>query len=221
MFNDIFSKKTSKKEKEKPVIIADIHEKDSLIVPELIENKIDVKMTYLEVADYLIGDTAIERKTINDFISSFYSKRLFEQLTQIQRYVNKILIIEGDLNELNNKIEPNVLRGAILSIITDFKTSIIYTKDFKETSVYLAFLAKKLLKKKSNITFHSRIPKSIKEQKQYILESFPKIGPATSKKLLNDFKNLKSIFNASEDELKKVLKSKTKGFLDLLDNNSI
>ena len=63
MLHDIFSKENLKKEeKEKPIIIADIHEKDSLIFSELIEQNINLKITYLEIADYLVGKTAIERK---------------------------------------------------------------------------------------------------------------------------------------------------------------
>jgi ERCC4-type nuclease len=220
MFQDIFSETSIKKEeKEKPIIIADIHEKDSLIFPELIEQGVNLKITYLEIADYLIGKTAIERKTINDFVLSILSKRLFEQLLQMQRYENRMLILEGNINKCESDINESSLRGFILSVITDFKTSIIYTKDYKETSFYLTALAKKETKKKSEISFHSRIPKTIKEQKRYVLESFPKIGPATSKKLLEKFENLRKIFNADEKELRELLKSRANGFIDILNDD--
>ena len=207
MFYDISSKKqTFQEKKEKPVIFADIHEKDSLIFPELIENKINLKISYLDIADYVIGNIAIERKTINDFVSSLYSKRLFEQLAKMQSYEERILILEGNMKDCFSKIDFNVFAGAILSIITDFKTGILVS------------LANKQLKKKSSFSLHSKIPKTIKEQKHYILEAFPKIGKETSKKLLEKYSSLRKIFNSSEDELKSILKSRVKGFIGLLEN---
>jgi Fanconi anemia group M protein len=229
MLHDIFSLENKSKENfaklekttkisEKPIVIADIHEKDSLIFPELIKNNIDLKITYLEIADYIIGNTAIERKTINDFISSLLSKRLFEQLLQMQGYKNTILILEGEFNDCYNKININSLRGFIISIITDFKMNILYTKDYFETASYLITLANREIKDKKEFSLHSKIPRSIPEQKRYILESFPRIGPKTSKKLISEYKTLKNIFNADKNMLKTILKSRVDDFLKLLND---
>ena len=54
----------------KPKIIADIREKNSLVIAELIHLGADVELKHLNLADYIISqDIAIERKTINDFVS--------------------------------------------------------------------------------------------------------------------------------------------------------
>jgi len=66
---------------------------------------------------------------------------------------------------------------------------------------------------------HSRIPKTLKEQKQYVLEAFPNIGPKTAKKLLKKFNTLSAVMNASEEELKEILKNKTSLFLKLLNDS--
>ena len=77
MFHNIFKKTKNKKEEEKPIIIIDIHEKDSLILAELKNSReVEVQLRSLQIADYLVGDTAIERKTIPDLISSMMQKRL-------------------------------------------------------------------------------------------------------------------------------------------------
>ena len=73
------------------------------------------------------------------------------------------------------------------------------------------------LKPKTEITLHQRIPKKIQEQKQYILEAFPNIGPVTAKKLLKKFKTISVTLNATEQELQEILKSKTKNFKKLLE----
>jgi ERCC4-type nuclease len=220
MFHNIFSKKEIKKAyKPKVEIIADIHEKDSMILAELKHNPdIELTIQQLKVGDYLIGDIIIERKTTNDFISSLVSKRLIDQLNQMQQYQKRILIIEGKQEDLYSKINPNSIKGFILSIITNHETSIIQTINYKDTSDYLIILAKQQMKPESKTSLHSRIPKTIKGQKQYILQAFPNIGPKKAELLLEKFKTLSNIFSASDEELKDILKSNTKSFKEIINS---
>ncbi len=52
----------------------------------------------LVAADYIIGDTAIERKTSSDFCQTVFEKRLFIQLLKMkEKYKNAVLVIEGFL----------------------------------------------------------------------------------------------------------------------------
>lgn len=203
-----------------PLIIADIHEKNSLVLAELHHStQIRLEIKPLKIADYLIGNTAIERKTVSDLISSMINKRLIQQLNQMQKYPQKILIIEGDINEVYEE-DSNIsksLRGFLLSIITNHQTPIIQTQNYEDTAKYLITLAKQQLKSKTPISLHSRIPKTIKEQKSYILESFPNIGPTKSRQLLEKFKTLNNTFNSSEEELNEILKSKSKDFKEILE----
>ncbi|MEK6872439.1 MAG: Hef nuclease, partial [Nanoarchaeota archaeon] len=102
-------------------------------------------------------------------------------------------------------------------IITNYKIPIIFTQDYQDTAKYLITIAKQQTKPKTIISLHSRIPKTISEQKSYILEAFPNIGPKTSEKLLKKFKTIKNIINTSEEELKEILKSKAKYFKNLIE----
>lgn len=223
-FLNPFSKKESKRfkkkeNKQKPLVIADIHEKNSLVLAELHSNKdIELAINSLKVGDYLIGKTIIERKTTSDFISSMINKRLVSQLNQMKQYSSQLLIIEGNTANFETFHNPNAVRGMIISIITNYQTPIIFTKDYEDTSDYLVTLAKQQLKKPQEISLHSRIPKTLVEQKQYILQSFPNIGPITAKKLLDKFKNIQNIFNAPEQELEEILKKRTKEFKRILDS---
>jgi len=218
---DIFSQKKSRvKNKEKPKIIMDIHEKNSLVLANL-TNEAEVNIQPLEIGDYLIGETIIERKTFSDFISSMLNRRLIGQLSQMQKYSSRILILEGkdfeSLEERQSKLNPNSIRGMILSTSLDFSTNIIFTKDSEETAKYLVLLAKKQLKGKTDFTLHSRKPASKSEQKQYILEAFPNIGPKKAEALLKEFKTLRQVFNAGDEELQEILKNQAKEFKDLMD----
>ncbi len=220
-FYNIFKKLTRKsKAKIKPKIIIDIHEKDSLIISELKSNQdIETEIKSLKIADYLIGNIAIERKTINDFISSMLSKRLIQQLQQLQQYKNKILIIEGKIKyETETKLNPNAIRGMIVSIITNYQIPIIFTQDYQDTVNYLITLAKQQVKNPQEISFHSRIPKNKKQRLTYVLESFPNIGPKTADKLLKKYKNLKTIFNTNQEQLNQDIGKKSDSFKQLDEN---
>jgi len=217
-FINPFSKSKRKtKPKILPRIIADIHEKNSLVISELHSDKnISLEIKHLKIGDYLIGKTIIERKTARDFISSMISKRLIQQLKQMQKYKSQLLIIEGEISDLYELKNSNSVRGFILSISQ--QTPIIFTQDSKDTAQYLILLAKQQSKKPITSSLHHRIPKTIPEQKQYILEAFPGIGPATSKKLLKEFKTILNTFNASIEDLEKILRKKAETFKNLLDS---
>ena len=166
----IFSKRKSKKKKPKqiPQIIVDIHEKNSLTFVELSASKqIKLETKSLKIGDYLIGKTIIERKTVQDFISSMLSKRLITQLKQMQKYPQQILIIEGideqELYRKETKLNPNSIRGFILSITLNYQIPIIMTQDYEDTAQYLITLAKQQIKKPIELSLHKRIPKTIAE----------------------------------------------------------
>lgn len=215
MIYDIFKSKTNKQQEKELIklkIIADIHEKNSLVIANLIEQKVDVEIQSLEIGDYISGDIVIERKTASDFISSMINRRLFEQLKNLNQYENRILLVEGYLNETQFKINENAILGMLATISLDYKIPIMFTKDSGETAKFLMVLAKRKLNKKSELSLHSRKPKNTREKIQYILESFEGIGPTSAKKLLEKFKTLKNIFNLDKNELEKEIGKKSDAF---------
>ena len=216
MLHDIFTKRGKNKKKENKIkIIADIHEKNSLVIPTLIELGAEVETKALEIGDYMINNIAIERKTSNDFVSSMLSKRLQEQLNQLQQYDKKLIILEGEFIQKNSNIHPNALKGQILAILTHYNTPIIFTKNAEDTSQYLFLLAKQQIKGVQEASLHSRKPKTTKEQKKYIIESFPDIGPKNAELLLKKFKSIKNIIKANEKELQEVLGKKAENIIKL------
>ena len=90
--------KTSKKPNcpnPKIPIIVDTREKQSLISANLLNQKANIQYEKLDIGDYLIEDTIVERKTFQDFIGSMINKRLTEQLFNLKKYPRYFLIIEG------------------------------------------------------------------------------------------------------------------------------
>lgn len=218
--HDIFSsrKKENKKIPKQKVTI-DYREKNSLVVSELVKLGFEVEIKELKVADYLVKDVAIERKTVSDFISSMINQRLRSQLEELQQYPNKLLIIEGieeqELYPEKNGVDPNSVRGFLLSILLKYKIPIIFTKNSGDTAKFISVLSRKQEKETPINPKKKSFDK--KEQMQFVLEGFPGIGPKTAKKLLEEFKTIKNIINASDEELKKILGIKSEAFRKIVD----
>jgi len=201
-FQNIFSK-SKKPEKEKQTIIADNREKNSLVISELINLGNKIELQQLEIADYIINNIAIERKTQSDLISSIIDKRIISQLINLKQYPEHLLILEQNSSQISS-INENAIRGFMLSIALKFKVPLIYTKNEKDTAKYLSILANKKEKKENSIRFNKK-NLSEKEQIQFILEGFPNIGPVKAKFLIKEFKTLKNIANSSKEQLEKII----------------
>ena len=215
---DIFSViKIKTKKKKQEIILIDYREKNSLVPSELVNLNLKIEFKELKVGDYIVKDVEIERKTVNDFISSIKNKRLINQLEELQQYKNKLLIIEGlDEQELYTDSEdrigmhPNAVRGFLLSVLLKYKVPIIFTKNYEDTAKFILILSKKKEKEMPLNVTKKNLNK--KERKQFILEGFPGIGPKTAKKLLKKFKTIKNIFNSSQEELKEAIGKKAEVF---------
>jgi Fanconi anemia group M protein len=194
------------------MIVADKREKNSMIIAELKARQIAVEEAILPVGDYIIGNTIIERKTVDDFISSMLNKRLIKQIDELKAssYENKLILIEGiDEQELfgRGNLNDNAVRGMILSILLDHRIPIVFTKDFIDTCNYLEVLHKRLGKKKTEVSLVAK-PRfaNIFEQQEFIVESFPGVGKALAREILRKFGSIKNFVNASISDLMQIKK---------------
>jgi len=213
---DIFSSKKSpitKKENLGKALI-DYREKQSLVPAQLVKLGFEIEFQELKVGDYIVKDVVIERKTISDFRASMINNHLHKQIEELQQYENKLLIIEGiDEEEIypeNNTINPNALRGFLLSIIMKYKLPTIFSRNPEDTAKFISVLSKKQTGEISLNAVKKTLNK--KEQMQFILESFSGIGPKNAKKLLEKFSTLQNIFSAPQEELQKIIGKKAEIF---------
>ena len=117
-FVDIFepSKKVRNKKIHSQEIVIDFREKNSLVPFELISMGARVTFKQLEVGDYIIGKTVIERKTFSDLISSIIDKRIFSQSINLTKAEERLIIIEGPQQIANKKINEKNLKFIHFSI---------------------------------------------------------------------------------------------------------
>ncbi|MBT7903529.1 DEAD/DEAH box helicase [Candidatus Woesearchaeota archaeon] len=197
---------------EKPLLIyADHREKSNTIVKEMSSQGIHIELKQLTLGDYQLSKRVIvELKKVSDFVDSIIDGRLLDQVKRLKSEVERpVIIIEGEENIYSQrKIHPNAIRGMIATITISFGIPIIQTRNVSETAALLLIMAKREQDEfSSEYSMHgSRKPITVKEQVEYIVSSLPGIGPGLAKPLLEKFKTIKNIVNATEDELKEVAK---------------
>src|SRR5215467_14861230 len=75
-------------------VIVDERERPSGVPDELARIGATVSYQVLDVADYVVREYAIERKSSRDFVSSLFSGRLFDQANRLtQAYETPLLVI--------------------------------------------------------------------------------------------------------------------------------
>jgi len=187
-------------------VFADYREK-GLVAKELADKGISVEIKSLPIGDYLCSSrVAVEIKTTEDFVSSIIDGRLLQQLKDLKtHYERPVVIIEGsdDIYSVRN-VHPNAIRGMLATIAVDYGIPILKTKDFKETAEMLFAITKREQGKNNNeLRLHNDKPLTLKELQEYVISALPGIESTTAKSLLKNFKSVKGIVNADEDELKK------------------
>lgn len=189
-----------------PRVVADTREGPSGVPGILRDLGARVELRLLDVADYVIGDRAIERKTIDDFASSLFSGRLFEQAKRlVESYVSPVMVIEGDLRTALQKVSrPRVFWGSLVSLVLQYEIRPFFTPDKQHTAELIFTYAVHLSRRRRGIPpFIARKPRiSTDAQAQLlIVGSLPSIGPRLALRLLERFGTVRRIFEATRSEL--------------------
>ncbi len=189
------------------IVIVDTREQGS-IVNKLEAMRIPVRIESLEIGDYIVGRTIIERKTVKDFMRSLYEGRLFTQLKELSslKDYDKILLLEGDKKELLISMGTNTAIGTILTIVNDYKIPIYYSENEEETANLLKVLYNRAVRnrEKTERIRMDKKPKQLEEIQLYVLAGIPGIDNKMARRLLEKFGTLKAIANASPNDLMKV-----------------
>ncbi|NIO44422.1 MAG: hypothetical protein GTN36_02610 [Candidatus Aenigmarchaeota archaeon] len=189
------------------LIFVDTREDNSGITEYFKQYECDIQKKMLLYGDFVVSDrVVIERKLVNDFIQSITDKRLFKQLNSMKENFEKpILIIEGE-ESLYGVLQPNIIRGALAAITVDMSIPIIWTRDIADTAGVIYWIARReqLLEKREIVLRNKKVPKTIEEKQEYLVSSLPDVSVIRAKALLKHFKSPNNVFNASEEEIRKV-----------------
>jgi DNA excision repair protein ERCC-4 len=188
-------------------IIVDEREKKSGIPDLLKAVGMKIELKTLPIGDYIVApETVVERKSIQDFVSSIFDGRLFDQCSRLkEHFLNPIILLEGNVDEIEEITEnPLVFYGAISSIVIDFKIPIIPTPSASHSAKLLVSMSSR--KESAKGPFLKKIRKSNDVQRQQLssLCSLPGVGEKTAIRMLAKFGSPLKVFCASSTDLSKI-----------------
>ena len=200
-------------------IVVDERERNSNI-PELLKNAgAVIDFTQLKVGDYVVSsETAVERKTVRDLISSIYDGRLFLQCSDLVKHYQKpLLVVQGNIAELaeapedmehaDTKLHDQrmpLAYDALITVATEFRIPIIHTPSAEQTAQLLVTLVNRSLREgKATGPLLRKIKKEnpIYIQQLSVLASLPGVGEKLAARMLKKFHTPIRALNASAAEL--------------------
>lgn len=178
------------------------------IPDRLRELGVEIEVRKIAPGDYVLGPVGIERKTLYDFFNSLVRKRLFEQVQRLRdAYPQPLVILEGDLAEISTFKHPQSVLGALLALEISERVPVLTTADKDQTALLLSVLWKRQEKGASEYGLrHKPKTMTLDQRQRFLIEGLPSVGDTLARNLLERFGSVRSVFNASEDELKQVSK---------------
>lgn len=200
-------------------IVVDERERNSNI-PELLKNAgAIIDFTQLKVGDYIVSsETAIERKTVRDLVSSIYDGRLFLQCSDLVKYYQKpLLVVQGNIAELTESSEETeeadvklhaerllLAYDALITVAMEFRIPTIHTPSAEQTAQLLVTLVNRSLqegKAKGPLLRKIKKENPIYIQQLSVLASLPGVGEKLAARMLKKFDTPIRALNASAAEL--------------------
>ena len=188
-------------------IVIDERERKSGI-PKLLQTiGVDVEIKTLPVGDYIVShETIVERKSINDLMSSIFDGRLFDQCNRLKEHFQfPIIVVEGNVDEIESISEnPLVFYGALSTVAIDFKIPIIPTPSASHTAKLLVSLASRKNASKGPLLKKIKKSNDIQKQQLLVLSSLPGVGEKTAIRMLKKFGTPLKVLSDSTIDLAKI-----------------
>jgi len=181
----------------------------------------EVTVCHLEAGDYVVvserGAVMVERKSYRDFVSSFRSGRLWEQLVRMLStetfmdvpVVRRALIIERSEWDLEAD-EASVL-GAEMECVFTYAVPIVFLEGRGSVERFLRVLIDRERKGKNDAApearwYRPRFPSELprKDQRRYLLCAIPGIGEHLASNLMERYGSVDALCRAEPKELEKV-----------------
>lgn len=188
-------------------IRVDYREKASGLIDLLEKEEVFIEIGKVPYGDYIINDSiTIERKTAKDFLISIIDGRLFNQLSNLKNYCqNPILFIEGNPYKTDLNFDPAAIKGSLISAQVIWYIPVIFSRSKEDTRDILLMIGRQ------DETYIDVVPlrggyrpKRLKSKQLYVLQGLPQIGPMLAKRLVEHFRSVSNIINASMEELMEV-----------------
>lgn len=184
----------------------------------------EVTVSNLEAGDYVVvterGAVMVERKSYRDFVGSFRSGRLWEQLVRMLAaesfqgvpVVRRVVAVERSDRDLDpsDGHEASVL-GAEMECVFTYGVPIVFLEGRRSVERFLRVLIDRERKGKNDAPpearwYRPRFPSELpeKDQRRYLLCAIPGIGDHLAGNLLERYGSVDALCRAGPKELEKV-----------------
>lgn len=185
-------------------IYVDAREAPSGIPEALRELGAEVEMANLEVGDYVLSaDLCLERKTAVDLVQSIVDGRFINQTNKMAlSFKRNIWLIEGDIFAVRSKIHPDALDGALSYLAVVMGQTVLWYKTPKRAA---GIIFRMLSHETKGLGYippmrKGKVPAGT-GQAVFSVEGFDGCGPVAARKLLEHFRSVYAVVNASVEDL--------------------
>jgi DNA excision repair protein ERCC-4 len=188
-------------------IRVDYREKASGLCDLLKREGVSLEIKKVPYGDYVINDSiTVERKTAKDFLISIIDGRLFNQLSNLKKHCRRpVLLIEGNPYKTELNFDPTAIKGALLSAQAVWYIPVIFSRSKEDTKDILLMIGRQDEIYMDVVPLRGGYrPKRLKSKQLYLLQGLPQIGPLLAKKLIEHFRSVSHVMNASVKELTEV-----------------
>jgi ERCC4-type nuclease len=182
-------------------VLVDHRERGSAIPEALLDAGLDVRLTDLPVADFVLGPgLAIERKGPVDLGASIRDGRIFDQAVRLQStFPQAVLILEGE----PRGIAEDAWRGSVCRLVEDGFT-VLHSLDAEDSAAWIVRLAKRA--RRTAPTIHTegprRAPRHPSAQAEVMLSVVPGISMTMARSLLAAYGSIAAIATTAPEGLR-------------------
>jgi Fanconi anemia group M protein len=186
-------------------LIVDNRESELIKLLEAFPEKFIIETQQLSVADIVVSsESAIERKAKADFITSLIDGRLFEQLLRlVDAYPNCVLILEAFDDEVldNTGVNLRSVYGALTYVSYRMGVAVIPTRNLEESLIVIERIAfrEQVEDKKPVLSRRAKKGMSIRDRREYMIESLIDTGPSKAKTLIDAYITPERVIQAIRD----------------------
>jgi len=195
------------------VIVYDYREDRSRVPEYLRRLEVPIQGMELEVGDYIVGNVAVERKEIGDYLGSLTSGHLNQQLWELSynfelSYLLVVGIASAGLMErkLRRQTYVSSLVGSSLKRATSGKQGQVVTVNLEtdfDAALFLKYLHDKVIKGEPRLPRVQKLRASPNEELVNVLAAIPGIGEVRARDILRHprLNTLQKVMNADVETL--------------------
>lgn len=172
----------------------------------------DVTVRRLEAGDVVVGDVAVERKTVGDYLRSAMGRGGSDLETQVramaERYRHAYVLVEGDLSDVEAhwpEVPAASIRGSVASVTARSGAPVLLCGDLERVVDLAVRLGRKHVEAPSPRPLSpGAVPGRDEPVAKRMYGCVDGIGPTTAAALYEAYPSVESLLAASESDLQEV-----------------